>query len=365
MSKIKVLHVIEALGGGVYSYFCDLTKTFGEDKRVETIIVYNNKRSEIIPENVPKDFHPNIRLILLDMKESISPLKDWKSIKGLKTIFEKENPDVIHLHSSKAGVLGKIAAKQSKFKALLYYTPHGYSFLRKDISKTKVLLFRTIERVMASYHNCTTIACGDTELLHAQKLHSKVNLIRNGIPYDKIKTFLKPVQNNVLTVGILGRITYARNPSLFNSIALSLPDVQFMWIGDGVLRDEIKAPNIEVTGWFMNREEGLKNLNKIDVYLQSSLWEGLPIAVLEAMTLEKPVVATNVIGNKDIVIHGETGYLIDNQLQAVQAIEKLKNSELRDKLGTQGSLRVDNVFNSNKNFKALVDLYLTDYSNKY
>lgn len=365
MKKIKVIHVIEALGGGVYSYFCDLTQSLGQDNRIETVIIYNDKRSEIVPENVPKDFHPNVRLILLDMEESISPFKDWKSIKGLETIFKEEKPDVIHLHSSKAGVLGKIAAKKSHSKALLYYTPHGYSFLRKDISKTKIFVFKNIERVMASFHNATTIACGDTELLEAKNLHDKVRLIRNGIPYNSIKSNLKLVKNENLTVGILGRITHARNPALFNNIALSLPEVQFKWIGDGVLRNEITAPNIEVTGWFMNREEGLKRLNEIDIYLQTSLWEGLPIAVLEAMTLEKPVIATNVIGNKDIVIDDKTGYLIDNQLQAVQAIEKLKNSELRFKLGTQGSLRVDKVFNSSKNFKSLVDLYLTDHSNRH
>ena len=62
MKKIKVLHVIEALGGGVYSYFTDLTHSLGNDSRVETVVVYNDKRSEIIPEKIPKDFHKNVKL---------------------------------------------------------------------------------------------------------------------------------------------------------------------------------------------------------------------------------------------------------------------------------------------------------------
>lgn len=365
VTKVKVIHVIEALGGGVYSYFCDLTKSLGEDKRVETIILYNDKRSEIIPENVPEDFHHNVRLILLDMEESISPIKDWQSIKNLAAVFEKENPDVIHLHSSKAGVLGKIAARISGSKALLYYTPHGYSFLRKDISFMKALLFKTVEKVMASFHNCTTIACGDTELLHAKKLHKKVQLIRNGIPYESIKSHLQTTERPKITIGILGRITFARNPILFNSIAIALPEVSFKWIGDGILRDQITAPNIQITGWFMNRKQGLDKLNEIDIYLQTSLWEGLPIAVLEAMTLEKPVIATNVIGNKDIVKHGKTGFLIGSKDEAIAAIIKLNDKSLREKMGHLGSLRVREKFNSNKNFQSLVDLYLNDYSNKY
>ena len=290
-------------------------------------------------------------------------------IKGLK-LFQKmyrkiSIPDVIHLHSSKAGVLGKIAARMSGSKALLYYTPHGYSFLRKDISFIKVLLFKTIEKVMASFHNCTTIACGDTELLHAKKLHKKVQLIRNGIPYESIKSHLKSTERPNITIGILGRITFARNPILFNSIAIALPEVNFKWIGDGILRDQITAPNIQITGWFMNRKEGLSKLNEIDIYLQTSLWEGLPIAVLEAMTLEKPVIATNVIGNKDIVKHGKTGFLIDSKDEAIAAIIKLNDKSLREKMGRLGSLRVKEEFNSIKNFQSLVDLYLNDYSNKY
>ena len=83
------------------------------------------------------------------------------------------------------------------------------------------------------------------------------------------------------------------------------------------------------------------------------------------MTLEKPVIATNVIGNKDIVMNSTTGYLIENKEEAVEAIIKLQDKELRKKMGHAGSLRVEKTFNSTKNFKSLVDLYLADYSNKH
>lgn len=365
MSKaINVFHVIEALGGGVYSYFCDLTQVFGADPRVQTTIIFNDQRAEIIPENIKKDFHPNVKLIKVAMPEPISPIQDYKSLKVLQQLFTTHKPDVIHLHSSKAGVLGKIAAKKAKSKALLYYTAHGYSFLRKDISPLKVFLFKTIEKFMASYHQCTTIACGDTEFKEAQQLHSQVRLIRNGVPFNVIKKHKKEHNNQRLSVGILGRITHARNPKMFNEIALSLPDVDFIWIGDGILRHEITAPNIQVTGWFMNRNEGINHLNQLDVYMQTSLWEGLPIAVLEAMVFEKPVIATNVIGNRDVVLSGQTGYLIDSVQDAITAINQLRSKEKRVTMGQAGSDRVDNFFNSQKNFTQLIDLYAQDFSNK-
>ena len=96
----------------------------------------------------------------------------------------------------------------------------------------------------------------------------------------------------------------------------------------------------------------------IDVYLQTSLWEGLPIAVLEAMAFKKPVLATNVIGNKDVVLHGETGYLFDDEEELGGYIKLLLNESHRLSLGKRGLARVERYFDSNKNFKGLEEIYL-------
>ena len=192
-----------------------------------------------------------------------------------------------------------------------------------------------------------------------------MRLIRNGIRYKEINNLKIRKDKRKVCVGILGRISYARNPIFFNEIASKLPEIQFKWIGDGILRHQLKSKNIHITGWLMRREEGLKSLNDVDIYLQTSLWYLLSIAVIEAMALEKPVIATNVIGNKDIVEHGKTGFLISNVTQAINAIEKLKCEELRTKMGKCGSLRVEKHFNSFKNFKSLIDIYMEGYSNNY
>ena len=119
----------------------------------------------------------------------------------------------------------------------------------------------------------------------------------------------------------------------------------------------ITSKNIEVTGW-SQREKALEQLNLIDVYLQTSLWEGLPIAVLEAMAFKKPVLATNVIGNKDVVLHGETGYLFDDEEELGGYIKLLLNESHRLSLGKRGLARVERYFDSNKNFKGLEEIYL-------
>ncbi len=361
MKKLEILHIVEALGGGVYSYFIDLSNYFGQSTTSKTTVIYSDKRPEIIPEKVKLDFHSNINLIKMEMKKGIS-FSDLFIIFKLVGYIKKIKPDIIHIHSSKMTVIGRLAYILSFSKANLYYTPHGYAFLKKDISKKESKIYFLVEKYFSKLGG-VTIACGDTEYEYSKKF-GKSDLIRNGININETEKHFHFKQNPILTIGILGRITYARNPKLFNLIAEKNPDIQFIWIGDGELRSIISAPNIKVTGWFMNREDGIKKLNDIDIYLQSSLWEGLPIAILEAMALKKPVVATNIIGNKDVVEHGETGYLFDSIEQLNLYIKQLKDKTHRDKLGVNGYHRVQELFNSEKNFSSLHALY-EHYYNKY
>ncbi len=362
MSKTKVLHIVEALGGGIYSYFMDMSYHHGRNTSLLNHLVYSDKRNEIQPEKVRTDIDANVAIIKVSMKKEIAPFADMKSVIELVRILKKIRPDVVHLHSSKAGVIGRLAHFFSRSKSRLYYTPHGYAFLRQDISSGKQRVYRFIEKSMSQLFSGTTIACGDTEMEYAEKLGDSI-LVRNGINIPEIRIHKKPFQNKRLTIGILGRITFARNPSLFNKLALAFPDISFKWIGDGELRNEITAPNIEVTGWFTDRSIGLSHLNDLDIYLQTSLWEGLPISLLEAMALEKPILATNIIGNKDVVVHGETGFLFDTPAQFASYVDVLTSETERKQMGANGYKRVMEVFNCQKNFEQLGRVYIGDYSN--
>src|SRR5690554_1934638 len=163
MSRIKVVHIVEALGGGVYTYFKNLTHFFGSaevTKEIDTIIIYSSKRKEIDPENIKKDFSENVTLIEVDMVRELSPFHDFRSTIQLKKLLKELNPDLIHLHSSKAGVLGRLAnSLLFSNKKQIFYTPHGYSFLRQDISAPQRALFRFIEKYSQRFFGGTTIAC--------------------------------------------------------------------------------------------------------------------------------------------------------------------------------------------------------------
>ena len=213
-----------------------------------------------------------------------------------------------------------------------------------------------IEKNFQKLFGRETIACGDTEYEIAKTI-GKSSLVRNGIDIEYVNNKIADHKNEVLTIGIVGRITFARNPKLFNAIALKFHDFNFVWIGDGELWPEITAPNIRITGWFLERDNALTELNAIDIYIQTSLWEGLPIAVLEAMAMKKPVLATNIIGNKDVVLHNETGFLFNEIDELDHYFEILKDEKTRKLFGEKALERCRNLYDKNSNFKQLISLY--------
>jgi glycosyltransferase involved in cell wall biosynthesis len=356
---LKVVHVVEALEGGVYTYFRDLSTFFGDEeinKTIETTVIYSSNRKGINSQKVNIEFSNGVNLIEISMVREISFFQDLKSIFKLRKELKKINPDVIHLHSSKAGVLGRIAYFSLFKKKKLFYSPHGYAFLRTDISKISRNLYSLIEKSFQIIFGGTIVACGDTEFEIAKTI-GKSTLIRNGIDIPDICQHFVPHQNTKLVIGIVGRITAARNPKLFNEIALQFSNFNFIWIGDGELKHFITAPNIQITGWFFDQKKVFTALNNIDIYLQTSLWEGLPIAVLEAMVLQKPVIASNIIGNKDIVLHNKTGFLFDDINELESYFKILRKPETRALFGENSLTRCQDLFDKNKNFKQLLVLY--------
>ena len=358
MSKIKVVHIVEALGGGVYTYFKNLSHFFGSEdiaKKVETTIIYSSKRKEIIPENIRKEFSPNVRLIEMDMVRELSPIKDFQSILALRKLLKELRPDLVHLHSSKAGILGRFAnTLLLTNKKKVFYTPHGYAFLRQDISVSKRKFYHFIEKYAQRFFGGTTVACGDTEYEIAKNF-GKSRLVRNGIDFKAIEKKYVFIKNEKLTFGIVGRITAQKNPKLFNEIAKRYPEFNFIWIGDGELRHEITAQNIQISGWFYDMNEVYSWVNKIDVFLQTSLWEGLPLAVLEAMALRKPVVAKNVIGNKDIVQKGKNGFLFDSVNELEPIFREIEQQHLA--MGNNSFALCAENFDCFKNLKGLISIY--------
>lgn len=353
MEKKKVLHIVESFGSGVFSFLVDLVNSTYDE--FDVTIAYG-VRSETL-ENFKDYFDESVKFIKVEnFTRTINPKKDIKAFFEVKKIIKKENPDIIHLHSSKAGFIGRFAANGKKVKML--YNPHGFSFFMQNSSKLKRSIYWLIEKISA-IRKCTIVGCSEGEYKEALKLTQNSICINNGINVEKLEKEIsqlkeKKIDFNNLKICTSGRIGYQKNPEFFNKIASEFPNIQFMWIGEGELKEKLASKNITVTGW-KTREEVLKIVNDNDIFLLTSLWEGLPISLLEAMYLKKCCVVSDCIGNRDVIKNAENGFIIkDNNYKEI--IEGL-NETICNKVSSNAKKDILNKFNTNRMSEEYIKLY--------
>lgn len=335
--RIKLLYVVEAMGGGVFTYLVDLAN--------ELVNSYDIYIAYAIRPQTPKDykdyFDDRIHLIEVEnFTRSVNLMKDIKAFFEIKNIANKVNPDIIHLHSSKAGVLGRWAFNGKRIP--ICYTPHGYSFLMSNNSGLKRRIYRFIETISAKRY-CTTISCSEGEHKESMKLTDNAFYVDNAINIEELKKTLNEFEvekKSEFTVFTIGRICHQKNPKLFNQIAEALPEIRFLWIGDGELRSQLNAPNIEVTGW-VERKDALKYSVSGDVFILTSLWEGLPIALLEAMYMKKVCIVSDVIGNRDVIQSSTNGQICNCIDEFCEAIKKSKKGDFVELANTAHQNVVD------------------------
>lgn len=321
----KVLFVVEAMGGGVFTYIVELSNALCDT--FDITVAYAIRPQT--PSNYVDYFDNRVHLIKVEnFCRSINFVRDMKACLEIYGIAKKVNPDIIHLHSSKAGILGRIVFAHTKAK--LFYTPHGYSFLMKNRGVVERVFYKALEKIFA-IKRCKTISCSRGEYNESRKLTKNATFVSNGINIDEIDSFCKKLskrKNVKLTVFTLGRICEQKNPALFNKIAEMCPDIDFIWIGDGELRQKLNASNIQILGW-CNREEALKCAYQADVFILTSLWEGLPMSLLEAMYLKKLCIVSDVIGNRDVIQNDINGYICRTVDEYVNVLTHINDEKIR------------------------------------
>ena len=323
---LEILHIVESFGGGVYDFIKDFTEVTPEYQHT---ILYGKR--ENLKNNFKDEFRENIDFILWkNAKREISIKNDFLALRELLNLLKKEKFDIIHLHSSKAGFLGRIATRICHQQNRVIYTTHGVSFLRKDISNRKLQLYIFLEKI-GNLCDGRTIACSKSEAEFIQSKEIKCSYVNNGIKLKNEEIKTKKKEGKELKIVTVGRITIQKNPKLFNEIAenfIENKNIRFIWIGDGELREQLSSENIEITGW-LSQEEVRQQLKEADIYLSTSSWEGLPLAVLQGMENSLPLVLSNCIGNIDLVKEDYNGFLFENKGEVIEKIKELgENSYL-------------------------------------
>lgn len=354
----KVLHIVESFGSGVFSFLTDLINETHE--KFDIYIAYGVR--DETPQNFADYFDKSVKFIMVNnFGRSISPLQDFKAYVEIKKIIRQVKPDIIHLHSSKAGFIGRFAANCKKTRVL--YNPHGFSFLMQDSSALKRKIYWGIEKI-ATFNNATTVGCSYGEYVEAKKLSKKCVCINNGINIATMQNLTKSLSSHTFNktnpkICTCARIGFQKQPAVFNKVAQNFLSFDFTWIGDGELKSELVSPNICVSGW-KEKCDALKILNDSDIFILTSAWEGLPLSLLEAMYMKKLCIVSNVIGNRDVIQNGINGFVCSNEQEFSDTINKVLrfDADVIEKITSRGKNDVLEKYNVSKNVK---EKYVAEY----
>jgi glycosyltransferase involved in cell wall biosynthesis len=284
----------------------------------------------------------------------IKPLTNLRALLQLRAVITQGKYDVVHTHSSVAGVVGRLAAFSARVPVVVHHV-HGWG-LQKDMPVGVQMLYLGLERFCARFTDRLIAVSRPTiqkGLAHHICQENKFALIYNGIPLER---FRQPIDERHIRlelgldpdyklVGMIGRLDKQKNPLDFIRAAAIVvreyPQVQFLIAGEGALRsecerliDELHLHNKFVLLGYRNDVDKIMPILTLTVL--SSLWEGLPIVFQEAMAAGKPIVANNVDGTSDVVVDGETGYLVtphQPQEMAERIIHLLNNDGLCREMG--------------------------------
>lgn len=360
---MHIVHVIEPMEHGVFIWVVDMANRLVEDGYRVTVL---HSIREHTPKNWRTLFDPKVELIHVQMCREINPVVDLKALFKLLKHLRRLKPDIIHTHSSKSGFLARVAGFTLRKNKRLLYTSHAIHYpLIEHPFKRK--LYKYIEHI-GYWLGGTIVACGkeEYELLLKEITYGKTKrLIRisNGIDITQLtpKDFL--VNNKKTKVGVTGRISLQKAPWVFADIARKINtqrnDVEFIWIGGGEKKDVnyLEAAGVKVTG-MLDRKKALKLVSSLDIFFQTSAYEGLSLALLEAQASGIPAVVTKIPGNDEVVQHGETGFVGKSEKELIDGLEILLNSE--EKCREMGETAKEYT-QANFSLVAMADQYTAEY----
>lgn len=299
---MKILQIITRSDlGGAQSVVLNLANSLSVNN--EVIVVAGNgdgKMWQLLAPVVKKEYVPSLQ-------RELSPVKEIETIGIFKRLYQKYNPDIVHLHSSKVGILGRLVFPKSK----IVYTVHGFDSIRIAYRK-----YLPLEKFLQK--KCSAIvgvSLYDERNLLNEGITNNVKTVYNGIekparlnenPFLRMKNFKKKIL-------CIARLSSPKRVDIFLEVASLLPEYAFIWIGNQNDFQGQHPQNVFFMGSLPNA--GAYN-EYADLFILPSNYEGLPMTIIEAMSFGKPVVASNVGGISEIVKDDVNGYTVENSAQA-------------------------------------------------
>jgi glycosyltransferase involved in cell wall biosynthesis len=256
----------------------------------------------------------------------ISPRDDLAALKTLTRVLAEGRYDVVHTHSAKGGVIGRVAAARAGVPRIVH-TWHGFPF-NEFQSWARRRVYIRLERIAAKRTDAF-LAIGSETVTTALRLGlatpERIRLSWPAVDVDAYATAAGSraqarrrldLPLGVKVVGAIGRLTFQKGPEIFAKALARLPDDVFgLWVGGGPMADELDALTAKLgigerMRWLGHRDDVAEVLPAFDLMAMPSRWEGLPCVLVEAIGAGIPLVATAVPSNQDLVLAGETGMLV-------------------------------------------------------
>lgn len=305
---MKILHVGEYVNGGVATYLRTLLNGLQKYSNIESYLLISEYKSQKNWENITK------KVFYYKYKRSISNI--FSAIKQIHEVIEKVNPDIIHVHSTWAGLFVRLPYLFRKRKAKIIYQSHGWAFLM-DTSKYKKNVYALVERIL-SIPTDKIINISNYEQNQAIKYgfnKNKMIMIYNGVEDKVNKSNLKlNWDRNKINLLFVGRLDKQKGLDLFLDVynKMEMDNIHLYVIGTSVLDSSLPKDTEYVTylGWVDNKD--------IDVYYQAcdavimpSRWEGFGLVAIEAMKNSKPIIASDRGALPELVKNNINGYIFD------------------------------------------------------
>lgn len=287
------------------------------------------------------------------LQRALSPVQDFRAAIELRRIYREHKPDIVHLHSSKAGTLGRLVFPRKR----VVYTVHGFDSIRLAFRK-----FLPVERLLQRACSAIVGVSGyDENNLRSEGITRNVTTVRNGIykpdveGVERLEVFSRHPKN----VLCIARMQPPKEPKLFIETARLLPQYGFIWIGN--------QESVEHLGDIPSNCHFLGNMvnagaycAQADLFMLPSNYEGLPMVIIEAMSCGRPVVASDVGGVSEIVRNGINGYTLLNRAELFA--EKIEEILSNDDLYKRMSKSALEIFESELTIDRMVEGYMSVYN---
>ena len=324
---------------------------------------------------------PGLLTIVPDLVRPVHPLKDFIALRKLEKILRVQKPDIVHTHSGKAGILGRLAAKRAGVPVIIH-TIHGPSF-GKFQNAAANFIFRAAEKKAArATSHFIVVADAMKEQYLAAGIGSPEQYTRifSGFPLEPFLAAKNDLElrkklgiaPDDFVIGKIARLFRLKGHDDLFAVAPELvrrnPKIKFLLVGDGEWRQkfEQQAENIGLRRHFaftglIPPDEVPKHVGVMDALVHLSLREGLPRALPQALAAGKPIVAYDCDGAREICFDGDTGFLIqpgDLKNLAAKIILLANDAKLREQFGSRGQNFVRENFSVEKMVDAIYTLYL-------